>query len=118
MAVLICPKCRKRSAGGKTLGGGWQGMGKVVGCPACGTFFVHMPYMELLGLILGLVNLLFAAPYMLYQVLVLDLGGNMRLLNGVLALVIGLWLVLGSRYLFKKNVRGEAPVYTPPWERI
>jgi hypothetical protein len=117
MAVLICPKCRKRSAGSKTLGGGWQGTSKVVGCPECRTFFRHSPYMEVLGIILGLVDLVFVAPYVLYQALVVDLGSNARLWNGLFALAIGAWLVLGNRYLFKKNVRGEAPIYTPPWER-
>jgi hypothetical protein len=72
--------------------------------------------MEVLGVILGLANLLFAAPYIFYQSLAQ--GSNGRLLNGMLALVIGVWLVSGSRYLFKKNIRGNAAIYTPPWERI
>jgi len=115
MPVLTCPKCRKRFTGSSSLGGGWHGARKVLGCPQCRTFFVRTPYLDVLGVMLGLANLLFAAPYLLYQSLVL--GSNTRLLNGVLALVIGLWLVLGNRYLFKKNVRGNNPLYSPPWER-
>jgi hypothetical protein len=115
MPLLICPKCRKRFGSRKALGGGWRGTRKVLGCPSCRTFFVRLPYLDGLGLALGLANVLFAAPYLLYPALAL--GDTAKLLNGLLALTIGAWLVLGNRYLFRKNVRGREPIYSPPWER-
>ena len=115
MALMVCPKCRKPFGGTTALGGGWTGTSKVVGCPRCRTFFKHAPYFDMLCVLFGLVNLLIAGPLMVYQGALLD--SNSKLLNGVLALVIGPTLIVINRYLFSRNVRGQDPVYTPPWER-
>jgi hypothetical protein len=115
MPLMVCPKCRKPFAGSAALGGGWIGMHKVVGCPRCHTFFARLPYMDLLLVIFGLVNVLLAGPLMLYQGVLQDSNG--KLWNGLLAVGIGSFLVLSNRYLVRKNVRKDEPIYVPPWER-
>jgi hypothetical protein len=115
MPLLVCPKCRKPFSGATALGGGWLGASKVIGCPRCRTFFKRLPYLDILCVLFGLVNVPFTGPLMIYQGLLQD--SNAKLLNGVLAIVIGCYLILGNRYLFRKNVRGGDAVYIPPWER-
>jgi len=104
----MCPTCYKGFSGAKALSGGWLGAKKVFGCPHCRTFFTKFPF-EFLGIAIGLLNVLFAGPYVILHRMALGEYG--KALAGVLLLCLGLALVTRYSYIFRESVRGHEPVH-------